>query len=69
MINANRQNDLDNAQSMLRIAEGAVTAEEVEELKRLVNARYDQRILLYDRGIRQWDTDVAVTMVVRGVKK
>lgn len=69
MINANRQNDLDNARSMLRIAEGAVTAGEVEELKRLVNARYDQRILLYDRGIRQWDTDVAVTMVVRGEKK
>ena len=68
MINANRQNELDNVQNMLRIAGEAVTLSEVEELKRLVNARYDKRIALYDQGIKQWDTDVAVTMVLRGVK-
>ena len=41
---------------------------EVEELKRLVNAKYDKRILLYDQGVKQWDTNVSITMVVRGVK-
>ena len=68
MINANRQNDLDYAQSLLQIAGQAVTASEVEELKRLVNAKYDKRILLYDQGVKQWDTNVSITMVVRGVK-
>lgn len=68
MINANRQSDLDNAQNMLHIAGNAVTASEVEELKRLINAKYDKRIQLYDQGIKQWDTDVSVTMVIRGIK-
>ena len=45
-----------------------MTASEVEELKRLVNAKYDKRILLYDQGVKQWDTNVSITMVVRGVK-
>lgn len=68
MIQANRQNELDNAENMLRIAPEVVTREETERLKALVNARYDQRLRLYDQGIRQWDTDVAVTMVIRGEK-
>lgn len=68
MINANRQNELDNAEGMLHIAGRAVAPSEVEELKRLINARYDKRIRLYDQGERQWDTTVSVTMVVRGVK-
>lgn len=68
MINANRQGELDNAQSMLHIANEVVTPSEVEELKRLINAKYDKRILLYDQGMKQWDTNVSVTMIVRGVK-
>lgn len=68
MINANRQNDLDNAERMLHIASEVVTPSEVDELKQLVNAKYDKRILLYDQGIKQWDTNMSVTMVVRGVK-
>lgn len=68
MINANRQNDLDCAESMSHIASQAVTPSEIEELKRLINAKYDKRILLYDQGIKQWDTNVSVIMVVRGVK-
>lgn len=68
MINAERQNDLDNAETMLRIAGEVVSTEEVEELKRLINGRYDERIHLYDQGIKQWDTAVSLTMVIRGVK-
>lgn len=68
MIDANRQNDLDSAEIMLRIANEAVTPAEVDELKRLVNAKYDKRIRLYDQGVKQWDANVSVTMIVRGVK-
>ena len=33
-----------------------------------VNRKYDERLRLYRAGIRQWDTSVSVTMIVRGVK-
>ncbi|MBQ8549596.1 MAG: methyltransferase domain-containing protein [Lachnospiraceae bacterium] len=68
MINANRQVSLDAADDLLRNVAGVVTADEVEELKRRINAKYDKRIELYDTGIKQWDTNVSVTMVVRGEK-
>lgn len=68
MINANRQGDLDRADSLLHIATGMITEAEVEELKRLVNAKYDKRIALYDEGIKQWDTNMSVTMILRGMK-
>ena len=68
MINANRQNELDNVECLSRIAAEVVTPLEVEKMRFLVNERYDKRILLYDKGIKQWDTNVTVTMIVRGVK-
>lgn len=30
--------------------------------------KYDKRIELYDKGIKQWDTNMSVTMIMRGVK-
>ena len=68
MINDNRQVGLDAVDDLLRNVAGVVTADEVEELKRLINGKYDKRIELYDKGIKQWDTNVSVTMVVRGEK-
>lgn len=68
MINANRRVSLDGADDLLRIATDAVTPEEVEELKRIINSKYDKRVELYDNGIKQWDTNVSVTMILRGEK-
>ena len=68
MIDANRQVSLDAAEDLLRNAAEVVTADEVEELKRLINRKYDKRIELYDKGIKQWETNVSVTMMVRGEK-
>ncbi|MCL2518616.1 MAG: class I SAM-dependent methyltransferase [Oscillospiraceae bacterium] len=33
-----------------------------------VNNRYDKRIAQYKQGIKLWDTNVSLTMIVRGVK-
>ena len=33
-----------------------------------VNKKYEERLRLYRAGVKQWDTSVSVTMVVRGVK-
>lgn len=68
MINANRQCAIDSVEGLLSIASYVVSCSEVDELKRLVNAKYDKRLELYDKGIKQWDTNVSVTMIMRGVK-
>lgn len=60
MIEAMRKNDLEALQSMHSSnAQKAIAA---------VNAKYDDRIHLYREGIKQWDTTVSVTMIVRGSK-
>lgn len=33
-----------------------------------VNNKYDERLRLYRSGIKQWDTSVSVTMIIRGIK-
>lgn len=68
MINAHRQTSLDAAESLAMIASGAVSKEEIQEMQKMINQRYDKRIELYNAGIRQWDTSMSLTMVLRGVK-
>ncbi|MBO4428479.1 MAG: class I SAM-dependent methyltransferase [Clostridia bacterium] len=33
-----------------------------------VNGKYDKRLQLYRAGVKQWDTSVSVTLIVRGIK-
>ena len=40
-----------------------------DEVIAAVNKKYDERIRLYRAGIKQWDTSVSVTMVIRGEKE
>ena len=68
MINANRQNDLDNIERMESVAPGAVSKADREMLVRLVNERYDRRLALYAAGKKQWDVTLGLTMLLRGVK-
>ena len=68
MINANRYTSLDAIDSVLQTMPKHFTAAEVEEMKRLTNAKYDTRIEQYDRGEKQWDTNVSIIMLIRGIK-
>ena len=68
MINSNRYTTLDAINSVLHTMPEHFTADEVEEMKRLANAKYDARIEQYDCHEKQWDTNVSIIMVVRGVK-
>lgn len=43
-------------------------SDKTDEVITAVNKKYDERIRLYRSGIKQWDTSVSVTMVIRGVK-
>lgn len=44
MINANRQVELDSVDSLAHIAPSIVRADEIAELKRIKNAKYDERL-------------------------
>lgn len=68
MINADRQNDLDNIERMESVAPGAVSRSERKRLARLTNERYDRRLALYEAGEKQWDVTLGLTMLLRGVK-
>lgn len=68
IINANRETALDGIETVFHTMPQAFTTEEVETMKSLANAKYDARIAQYDRGEKQWDTDVSIIMVVRGKK-
>lgn len=68
MINVNRCNDLEAIEARLRISSEYFTREEIETMKRIVNEKYDLRIRQYDQGIRYWDTDVSLIMMVRSIK-
>lgn len=61
MIEAMRQNDLEAIQR--------VRSSGAEEAISAVNAKYGERLRFYREGIKQWDTSVSVTMIIRGVKK
>ena len=68
MINAHRQTALDAVGYLPRVAGDAVTQNELDEMCRQINLRYDRRIALYDAGEKQWDTTVCLTMILRGEK-
>jgi ubiquinone/menaquinone biosynthesis C-methylase UbiE len=60
MIEADRQNDIEAIKS--------ARSEQEEQMISIVNGKYDKRIRLYRAGVRQWDTSVSVTMILRGEK-
>ena len=60
MIEAMRQNDLESIQS--------TRSDHAGEIISVINSKYEERIRLYREGMKQWDTSVSVTMIVRGMK-
>ena len=60
MIEAERQGSLEALHS--------ASCGDPSQAIRAVNEKYGERLRLYRSGIRQWDTAVSVTMVIRGKK-
>ena len=69
IINSNKVCSLDSIDSMYKIASDLVSIDEITKLKKLINNKYDKRIELYEKGIKQWDTSTSLTMIIRGTKK
>ena len=68
IINANRLTTLDGIESVLHTMPEHFTKEEVDEMKRLTNSKFNIRIEQYNCGEKQWDTNVSIIMVMRGKK-
>lgn len=68
MINANRQTNMDRINMIPIAAPNIVSDDELMKLKEIVSKKYDKRIELYQSGFKQWDADMSLTMVLRGVK-
>lgn len=68
MINAQRQANLDAVNAWIRIAPDLVTRQEIHEMEKCIHRKYDQRLDLYKKGKKQWDTTVSLTMILRGIK-
>ena len=68
MIEANRRGRLESIGLSRLVSNGAIEEHEFDEMARRVNVKFDLRAAQYERGEKQWDTNVSVIMVVRGVK-
>ena len=60
MIEASRQSSIEAIQS--------AHSDHAYKAISAVNAKFEERLRLYRSGIKQWDTSVSVTMVIRGTK-
>ena len=67
MINADRYTSIEAVDATVRYNNN-INADEAEKVKNIINEKYDKRTALYDDGKKQWDTNVSIIMVVRGVK-
>ncbi len=68
IIESHRASTLNGITILKDTVGSLVSADEIAEMERLVNERYDKRIALYDAGEKQWDTYMSLTMVLRGIK-
>ena len=57
----------DSAVQDKAMQDGAVQ-DKAARVMEVVNEKYDKRIQLYRQGVKQWDTSVSITMMIRGVK-
>ena len=68
MIEAGRQVALNPVGILENKKADFIPDAEIAEMKRLINEKYNRRLELYDAGTKQWDTNVSVIMIVRGIK-
>lgn len=68
MINASRYVALNSIESVPAITPEQFTAEELSEMARRTNDKFDARLRDYEKGIKHWDTTVSILMMVRGIK-
>lgn len=68
ILDERRHCELDALESVRRNAPGRFIEPVLVDMARKINARHDARLAQYERGEKQWDTQVLLIMVARGKK-
>ena len=69
VINADRYSAIESIESVERTMPEYFSNQEINQMKRIINNKYDVRIKQYDNNEKQWDTNVSVVMIMRGIKQ
>ena len=69
IINSWRQTSIDSIHSLSHITSEMITSSDLIKMKELTQSKFDKRMELYNKGIKQWDTAVSLIMIIRGVKE
>ena len=68
IIDADRYCEIESVESVAKSMPDLFSKEQIDKMKKTVNAKFDNRAMLYDSGKKLWDTTVCVIMVLRGLK-
>ena len=68
LINTQRTIVLESVDISIKNSPNTLTFSEVNELKTLINERYNQRIQLVQNNEKLWDYKVSHLMIITGVK-
>ena len=68
IIDADRYSAIESIESVEQTMSEYFSNQEINEMKRIANNKYDIRIKQYDNNEKQWDTSVSVIMIMRGTK-
>lgn len=68
MIDSNRYCALESIESVLSTMPEHFSEDEVSKMKQIVNERFDSRLCDYDAGIKYWETNLSIIMMIRGTK-
>ena len=68
MIEAERFGELDSIISVKKTMSEHFAPSEIDKMIEITNAKYDARVSDYRRGVKHWDTNTSLIMVVRGDK-
>ncbi len=69
IIESERASGLNAVNGLIYKVPELVTEEEIGTLRSIINEKYDTRLALYEKGEKQWDTYISLTMMLLGVKK
>lgn len=68
IIEANHRAALEYLDTVQRLAADVLTQAEWQQLRQETDQKFIRRVELYQAGEKQWDTNVSLTMILRGVK-
>ncbi len=68
MINSEREAALDSIKNIVNALPDCFAEDEIGKMLALADDKYNLRLKQYENGEKQWDTNVSLLMIIRGIK-